>query len=331
MADDLPLTVDEARDLVLTALPDWAQGQPMAVACSGGPDSLALTLLASDAFPGQVTALIVDHGLRPESAAESTMVSRWLQAKNVPCEILTWTGNKPTSGVQLAARTARYRLLADACDRLRIGELLLAHHLDDQAETFLLAIGRKAGLQGLAGMAPFRNQAELNYVRPLLSIRKARLVATLEAMGQPFLHDPSNENVRFDRARLRQQMQALDEVGLSADLLAGSATRLADARDLMQDLEHDVRRLVAPHAPGLSIPLTALAPFLTSLPGQRMIIVPVLANMIDRVSGAKPRFDELFRLTGWVALVEPGTRTLGRCRIRLTATDLVILPEGGTA
>lgn len=322
-----PLTVADMKALIDAALPSWcAPDDRLAVGCSGGPDSLALALLAAEAFPGRVHALIVDHGLRASSAAEAAQAKQWLDAQSVPSDILVWTGDKPTSGIQAAAREARYRLLLQGCDRLGAGYLLLAHHLDDQAETFLLALGRGAGLNGLAGMAACRNKNEINLVRPLLQVAKARLVATLKARGQPWIEDPSNDNDRFDRVRLRQQMGALADAGLRPELLAAAAGRLADARDLMQDLRQDIWRQAAKEpAKCCRIALSALQPLLSSPPAQRLILVPLLADMINLVSGAKPRFDELYRVIEWLATgAAPAVRTLGRCRITQTATDVII-------
>jgi tRNA(Ile)-lysidine synthase len=329
MTDANPLSVDDVRALILVALPEFAREALLVIGCSGGPDSLALTLRAAEAFPGQVHALIVDHGLRVESASEATQTKAWLTARNVPADILVWEGDKPTSGIQAAAREARYKLLRAGCDRLGSGYLLLAHHLEDQAETFLLALGRKSGLQGLAGMVPVRVENGLSLVRPLLDVRKARLMAALEAMGQDYHRDPSNENDRFDRVRVRQQLEALGRVDLTPELLAGAATRLADARDLIQGLRQELQQQVQPGAgPSCRIVRSALGSLLTNLPGHREVLVPVLAEMITRISGAKPRFEELERVIAWVALGETGSvRTLGRCRISLTTSDLLVEPE----
>lgn len=173
---------------------------------SGGPDSLALCLLAdcwARARAGEVLALTVDHGLRPESARETHQVQAWLAARGIAHEILTWRGPKPTTGIQAAARAARYDLLGDWCRRHGVLHLLLAHHQDDQAETFALRRARGSGPDGLAGMAAVRELENLRLLRPLLSVPKARLMATLRAEGQPWIEDPSNRDPAFARTRLR--------------------------------------------------------------------------------------------------------------------------------
>jgi tRNA(Ile)-lysidine synthase len=178
----------------------------LAVAVSGGRDSLALALLLhgwAAERDGRVLALIVDHGLRAESAAEAAATGNTLARHGIDSLILTWAGAKPRSGLQEAARMARYRLLRDECRRRGILHLLLAHHADDQAETVAMRAARRSGPDGLAGMAAVVDQPELRLLRPLLPEPRARLTATLLARGVQWLDDPSNVDPRFERARLR--------------------------------------------------------------------------------------------------------------------------------
>ncbi len=193
----------------------------LAVGVSGGPDSLALAILAAawaGARGGSVLALTVDHGLRPESAQEAETVQAWLGARRIPSRILRWAGPKPASGLQEAAREARYRLLAEAARAAGILHLLVAHQREDQAETVAMRRARRSGLAGLAGMAGVRELPGVRLLRPLLDIPKARLKATLGQIGQPWIDDPSNREPAFERARLRagHQMAPVDPAGLSA-------------------------------------------------------------------------------------------------------------------
>jgi tRNA(Ile)-lysidine synthase len=168
---------------------------------------LALRMLAdrwAKARGGMVTALIVDHGLRPESGAEVREVAAWLARRRIRHRILVWQGAKPATGIQAAAREARYALLADWCRGAGVLHLLLGHHRDDQAETIALRAARRSGPDGLAGMAPVREIAGLRLLRPLLRVPKQRLVATLRAAGQAWIEDPSNRAPQFARTRLRQ-------------------------------------------------------------------------------------------------------------------------------
>ncbi|CCC97941.1 protein of unknown function [Azospirillum baldaniorum] len=165
----------------------------VAVGVSGGADSLGLVLLAqrwAAERGGDVLALIVDHGLRAESAAEAARVGGWLQARGVAHAILRWDGEKPASGIQEAARAARHHLLAERCRKEGVLHLALAHHRDDQAETVLLRFSRGSGIDGLAGMAPVRAAGAVRVIRPLLDLPHKRLVATCRAFGQEWIEDP---------------------------------------------------------------------------------------------------------------------------------------------
>jgi tRNA(Ile)-lysidine synthase len=179
----------------------------LAVGVSGGPDSMALVLLLAEwthSRNGRLDALTVDHGLRPESAAEAEQVGRWLaHLPGVTHRILRWSGPKPETGIQAAARDARYRLLADHCRDNAILHLCIAHHRDDQAETHRLRAGHGSGALGLAGMSALRPLAGVRLLRPLLGTAKAELVGLLTAREQPWIDDPSNSNPAFERVRLR--------------------------------------------------------------------------------------------------------------------------------
>ncbi|MGQ0582572.1 MAG: tRNA lysidine(34) synthetase TilS [Reyranella sp.] len=178
----------------------------VAVAVSGGRDSLALALLARDwavARGGGIAALIVDHGLRPESEQEAAGTRDLLRGLGIEADILRWSGPKPRSGLQAAARTERYRLLSGECRRRGVLHLLLAHHADDQLETVTMRAARGSGVDGLAGMAALAERPEVRLLRPLLPVPRARLTATLLARNVPWIDDPSNVDLRFERARLR--------------------------------------------------------------------------------------------------------------------------------
>ncbi|MCP5371685.1 MAG: tRNA lysidine(34) synthetase TilS [Hyphomicrobiales bacterium] len=208
----------DAFAALMAGLGPFEPAPHLAVALSGGADSLALTLLA-DAWArerrGRVTALTVDHGLRPDSGAEARTVAAWMAARGIAHQVLPWTGPKPAAGVQAAARTARLALLAGRCRELGILHLLLAHHLDDQAETVLMRLGRGSGPDGLAAMAPVLAAAETRLLRPLLTVPGARLRALLAAAGQGWIEDPSNADTRFERVRLRRRLAQRRATGAS--------------------------------------------------------------------------------------------------------------------
>lgn len=197
------------------ALAVFRPAQPFAVAVSGGPDSLSLMRLAA---PMRPLVLTVDHGLRPDSADEAARVAEWAAAAGLRHRTLTWTGAKPARGVQAAARTARYRLLAEACVAEGLTGLMTGHTLDDQIETVAMRRAKGSGATGAAGIPAQADlpDAPVRLMRPLIAVPKAALVAWLRAEGQPFVVDPSNADPRFERARVRAAGALADPAELAA-------------------------------------------------------------------------------------------------------------------
>lgn len=209
----------------------------VAVAVSGGRDSLALALLAHDwarARGGRIVALVVDHGLRSGSDREAAATRGLLARLGIEAGVLDWSGPKPRSGLQAAARSARYRLLSGECRRRGILHLLLAHHADDQAETVAMRAARGSGLDGLAGMAALVERPDVRLLRPLLAVPRARLTATLLARGVAWIDDPSNTDLRFERARLRAAPLRAAPSNAAGASVAESGLRAAGERRLAQ-------------------------------------------------------------------------------------------------
>lgn len=235
------LTSDEFSALLAERFPLALKNDVFAVAVSGGPDSMALAkLLSGWAAQNNKTihVLTVDHGLRAESADEAAQVSQWLKGwPNTRHAVLKWEGEKPQNRIQEEARNARYRLMTEYCATQGIGNLFLAHHQDDQAETFLLRLSMGSGLDGLAAMrAVHKTGAGLILLRPFLGLSKERLLATCASMGIPFVNDPSNGSDNFARVRLRKSLTALEAEGLSSKRLAVTAERLDRARDALDKI-----------------------------------------------------------------------------------------------
>ncbi|MDF1750836.1 MAG: tRNA lysidine(34) synthetase TilS [Alphaproteobacteria bacterium] len=208
------------------------------VACSGGPDSIALAILADEwaqARGMRAQALCVDHGLRPEAAAEASGVAAALKGYGISTTVLRHEGAKPVRDIQAAARLIRFRLLTDwvQASELAYKHIFLAHHLDDQAETVLLRLARGSGIDGLAAMAPVTERDGITLLRPLLSFPKARLVATAAESGLPVVTDPSNGDRGFARVRMRQMQDVLAAEGLTPERLSRTAERMARARDAL--------------------------------------------------------------------------------------------------
>jgi len=199
-----------------------APTERIGIAVSGGPDSMALLAAANAAWPGQVEAATVDHGLRAESRTEAEMVARWCAGQDTPHRTLT-VEHDLSGNLQAAARLARYRLLEAWRGERGLAWLMTAHQADDQIETVLLRLNRGAGVGGLASVRARRG----NVLRPLLGERRAVLRAYCIAHAIPFVDDPSNVDDRFDRARLRQALTGSDLIDPAG--LARSVAALADA------------------------------------------------------------------------------------------------------
>ena len=191
---------------------------------------------------GTVSALSVDHGLREGSADEIKQLGKWLMARGIEHTALTWKGDKPRTGLQAAARIARYDLLENWCRRNDVLHLLLGHHQDDQAETYLMRLAHNSGIDGLAGMAGIIEKSYVRLLRPLLTTPKDRLCATLMAASQPWLEDPSNENDGFERIRIRNSVPKLAGLGLTPFNICETVGRMAQMR---MALEAETSKLLA--------------------------------------------------------------------------------------
>jgi tRNA(Ile)-lysidine synthase len=246
-----PITPTETRSLFA----DLADHPVLILAVSGGPDSTALMLLAArwrktlKAGP-KLIAVTVDHGLRKEARREAAAAGRLARSLGVAHRTLRWQGRKPATGLQEAARNARYRLLAAAAKDAGARAVLTAHTLDDQAETVLIRLTRGSGIGGLAAMARTSplpgSDGALVLVRPLLDAPKARLIATLRRARVPYADDPTNRDPRFTRARLRASMSTLEREGLKAQRLGLLARRARRADEALEMAAQDAWAELAP-------------------------------------------------------------------------------------
>ena len=210
----------------------WPEGGRLGLAVSGGPDSLALLLLAQAAIPGSFAVATVNHGLRAEAAAECAMVERVCGARGIPCTILTIeTG---PGNVQAAARRARYAALVAWAEGKGLSAIATAHHADDQAETLVMRLNRASGLAGLAGVRPrgFVPGTRLPLLRPLLAWRRAELAAIVDRSGFEPAQDPSNADEAYDRVRIRTALATAE--WLDVEAVAASAAHLAEADEAIE-------------------------------------------------------------------------------------------------
>lgn len=210
----------------------------IAVAVSGGADSFCLLFLAMEwcrMHGFMLHALTVDHGLRPDSAAEALNVARWCQSRNIPHTLLHWCADKPVAGIQEAARAARRDLLCRTCQNLGIPAMLMGHQADDQAETMLMRLQRGTGLGGLDAMRmhDVDPATGIALVRPLLNSTRAELRACCHENHLPFSDDPSNDDPAFERVQMRQILRRLPVLAQGAAL---TSIRLQRANDTLDRL-----------------------------------------------------------------------------------------------
>lgn len=295
----------------------------IALAVSGGADSLALLLLAARQAErtGDFSRFIVysvDHGLRPEAAGEVAFVLETAARLGLAARGLRWDGDKPATGLQEAARQARYRLFAAAMRQDGADVLVTAHHLADQAETVLMRLAHGSGIEGLRGMDLFSRIGDLLIARPLLRVDPAHLAAIVADAGLVPVVDPSNADRDYERVRWRQMLPQLAALGLTPQRLARFADRMRDAESA----------LVAMTAEALSlVTFSETAPqaqfsrdLLMTIP--RAIAIRLVARVLDRVGGAqKPHA---------LTAVEVLTDRLIRERVATTLHGCIIRSGGRT-
>lgn len=219
---------------------------PVALAVSGGPDSLALMNLVADwavAMNGlsKVHVLTVDHGLRAESRFEAEQVHAWAKGIGLSHHILSCEAKPGTKNLQAWAREARYQLMIDWCAENKVSRLLTAHHRDDEVENFLIRLTRGSGVKGLSGTSPVRvlrhKGFQVSIIRPLLNLPKADLVATLIERDLAFFEDPSNSESRFKRGQIRELKDQLSVLGLSDDRALKTVKAMRRSEDALQHLD----------------------------------------------------------------------------------------------
>lgn len=316
--------VAAARAAVLQAIENAGPGD-IAVAVSGGSDSLALLRLSHAALMGTGRALhavTVDHGLRAESADEARRVAAICKDLGMAHVTLRWNGWDGQGNLQARARAARYGLIADWAQAQGIGTILLGHTRDDQAETFLMRIARTAGVDGLSGMAARFGRNGVTWCRPLLVTDRATLRACLRDIGADWIEDPSNDDSRFERVRARAALQALAPLGIDAATLARVALQLGEARDALDACTAGLARQTVRQDHGdLVLDWSALASQPPEL--RRRILVAGLVWVAS--ADYPPRREDVLSLLAAGAM--EGQRTLMGCLLRHERGSLRIMRE----
>jgi len=328
-SSDVPLSLYDTFEQSMQHMGGFEHLPHVAVAVSGGADSMATVLCAKRwalACGGQVTALIVDHGLRSTSSHEAKQTQQWLQAHGIASEILVLSLRGTKAAIQEIARDARYQALTQWCKDHRVLHLLLGHHRDDQAETVLFRWMRHSGFAGLAGMGVIRELSDVRLLRPLLHASKQDCCDFLRVMNQPWIDDASNQNPAFSRVALRQFLQtqhANQRLALVADKLGDM--RAAEERTLADLLV----RHVTLYAYGV-----ALVSDWQALP--EAMLRSVMSRLLVTVNGSANPVRELdvARLAAWVRTLQGPRRTLHGCVIERQKTSALLVyrerPHAGT-
>lgn len=299
--------------------PAFAAHDRVLLAVSGGPDSTALMLLAArwrglgPARPDLLVAT-VDHGLRAESRREAEGVGRLASRLGLSHTVLALSAQLPRTGLQEAARDARYERLAAHARTVGAGAIATGHTADDQAETVLFRLMRGSGLSGLAGIPAVRALDGLCLIRPLLGQRKARLIEFCRQAGVEFARDPSNHDPRFARARLRQLLPLLAAEGLGAPRLARLAERLARA-DAALEVATDEAALRL--LDGIGPPRIERRGLL-ALPAE--VGLRVLGRAVEMQAAGLVELAKLEALHSWITALAPeasGARTLAGALVRV--------------
>lgn len=225
------------------ALQAFVPRLPLAVGLSGGADSTALLLGCAERWPSQVRAIHVHHGLQSAADAFERHCTDLCARLRVPLQVQRVDArHAPGQSPEDAARIARYKAFeALALDGKALGaiqSIALAHHADDQVETLLLALSRGGGVAGLAAMPAFWQRGGLDWHRPLLAVPGAEMRAWLQARGQAWVEDPSNQDERYTRNRIRARLLPALEAAFPQfrDTFARSARHAAQASELLDDL-----------------------------------------------------------------------------------------------
>ena len=204
-----------------------------AIAVSGGPDSLCLAYFSkmyASEFKNKMHVLIVNHKLRKESHEEAIKVKKILKKKYIQSKILNWKGKVPKKNIQWNARNIRYSLLANYCLRKNIKYLIVAHHMDDQIENFFIRLFRGSGLTGLSSMSEsFEYNKKLKIIRPFLTFKKKELIGFTLSYFNKYIQDPSNEDEKYLRIRVRKYRKIMENEGLDTNKIIKTVNNLFSA------------------------------------------------------------------------------------------------------
>lgn len=295
------------------------------VAVSGGGDSMALLHVAkcwSDLSGVPIEAVTVNHGLRDEAAGEAKIVADYCAKHGIPHATLQWDGASATGNIAAAGRTARYKLISDWAKMRGIPGVLLGHTQDDVAETFLMRLARKSGVDGLALMDTRFDRDGVAWARPFWQQSRADLRDYLRRHDVPWVDDPTNDDETHDRPKARKALAALAPLGITPETLKGVALNMAGARTALEHYTmEDARRAVTLEAGDVVITHRINPPVPTEI--ERRLLI----GAIRYVSGADyaPRYSALVELDAGLSLTRK--HTLAGCMFTRVKTTVRISRE----
>lgn len=293
----------------------------LAVAVSGGVDSVCLLCWLAK-LRKDIVCLHVNHGLRKNADIETEYVKQLCKKLGIQCQIFYWNGDKPVNGLEAAAREARYKLMTDYCVDNGVDALLVAHHADDQIETFLMNLGRGSGLYGLSAMRTESWRNGVNIVRPLLKVYRKEIKKYCEDNGIKYFVDEMNEDPHYTRVRIRQNRHLLyDKLGISDDRILLAIENLGRARDAMDEkVEKAIAQVLEERRALFSDSF-----LFDQAPDIRL---KFLGTLIQRIGGDEyqPRLNSLSNALD--KLKTDCKITLGHCTIRRLGQRILIVPEG---
>lgn len=296
-------------------------GQKLAVAVSGGVDSVCLLCWLNE-IGARPIALHVNHGLRPAARTEAAYVRDLCAARGIECHILNWTGEKPATGIEAAARTARYKLMTDFCRDNGVDALLVAHQADDQIETFLMNLGRGSGLTGLAAMRPVTMRDGVKIVRPLLGVWRRELREYCDRNRIKYFSDEMNDDERYTRVRIRKNRYLMaDKLGISDERILLAIQNLGRVRDAIETNVADMVARVTQNN-------RAVFPDSFLFDQDDDIRLKFIGTLIQKIGGDnyQPRLNSLERALD--NLGHDCQFTLGHCTIRRLNNNILVVPEG---
>ena len=280
----------------------YIDNKPIALAVSGGPDSTAMMQIAALSKKlknNNVTVIVVDHGLREESKNEANIVGQNAKLLGFKFKILKWDGVKPKTRIQEIARKTRYKLMTSWCKKKGIEKLFLAHHLDDQVETFLMRLGKGSGVDGLAVMNYVTEISSLKLVRPFLEIPKTRFIKILSITNLEWISDPSNFNSDYKRSRIRKILPILSKEGINSKQIGLVIKRMRSAKDA---LNTQTNILLKKYLSNVDNVAYFLNKELLKDAKEKEILLRVLEKIFMNISGSiyPPRRNKLENILSWI-------------------------------